>query len=472
MFQKILQWVREMIKKMIGTSTIKQALSVDVAMSTAMATELQKWSAMYENKSDWLTTDIRGLGLPAAIAGEIARSVTIELKVAITGSSRADYLSQQFEKVVDALRDRIEQANAKGGMMFKPWVRGKDLFVDYVQADCFYPTAFDSSGNITGVVFADQRTIGSDFYTRLEYHNLADGIYSIRNMAYKSQTRDMLGQQVPLTVINDWAGLLPEAEIKNMDRPLFAYFKFPLANNVDPLSPLGVSCYARAVNLIKDADLQWDGLLWEFDSGKRALYVDTLAFGKDSEGNVKLPNKRLYKTLNGSTDIGKEEFFEEWTPDLREENILRGLDAILKRIEYTCGLAYGTLSDPQSIDKTATEIKTSKQRTYATITDTQKALQNAMEQLLWAMDTLATLYKLAPKGAYSTAYDFDDSVVVDKDMQFQQDLRLLDRVMSKVEFRVRNFGEDEATAKKAIAAMQAEQPPDLFGQGNAANQGT
>jgi A118 family predicted phage portal protein len=196
--------------------------------------------------------------------------------------------------------------------------------------------------------------------------------------------------------------------------------------------------------------------LWEFESGQRALYADELAFGKDKDGKPILPNKRLYRSL----DMGgqADDLFKEWTPTLREENILRGLDAILKRIEFACGLAYGTLSDPQTVDKTATEIKTSRQRSYATVVDTQKAVQKAMDDLLYAMDTWATLSKLAPKGKYTATYDFDDSVIVDKDAQFQQDLRLVQSgIMSPVEFRMRNFGEDEETAKQKIAEAKAGQ---------------
>ena len=133
---------------------------------------------------------------------------------------------------------------------------------------------------------------------------------------------------------------------------------------------------------------------------------------------------------------------------------------------FNCGLAYGTLSDPEAVEKTATEIAVSRQRTYATITDTQKTLQAALEQLIWAMDVWATLGKLAPRGTYQVVYSFDDSVVVDKDAQFQQDLRLVGAgIMSKIEFRMRNFGEDEVTAKKKLAQVSAEQPETTFFEG-------
>ena len=114
-------------------------------------------------------------------------------------------------------------------------------------------------------------------------------------------------------------------------------------------------------------------------------------------------------------------------------------------------MAYGTISDPNAVEKTATEIASSKQRSYATIVDAQKALQGALTQLLWAMDVWATIGRLAPRGAYQTAFTFDDSVVVDTDARFQQDMRLVQAgLMSKVEFRIRNFKESEAVAKQKI----------------------
>jgi A118 family predicted phage portal protein len=468
MFQRILLFLREVINKMLGQSTIKQAMRVDIAISTPMLEALQNWSAMYENKASWLTEDIHSLNLAASIAGEIARAVTIEMKVTIEGSQRADYLARQFASIVDKMRDQVEKGCAKGGLMMKPFVDDDQVLVDFVQADQFYPVAFDASGNITSCIFADQRTVGDKYYTRLEYHEMTDGGCVIRNMAFRSNSRDDLGQQVPLDALTAWATLEPEATITNIDRPLFAYFKYPLSNNVDVTSPLGVSCYSRAVHLIENADKQWSNLLWEFESGKRAMYVDSTALERDSEGKLIVSDKRLYRTIAGVSNVGEGELFSEWSPEFREASIESGLDTILKKIEYNCGLAYGTISDPMSVEKTATELKMAKQRSYATVTDTQKALQDALEQLIWAMDIWCSLNKLAPLGTYTTVFDFDDSVVTDKDLQFQQDARLVTMgLMSKWEFRMRNFKEDEATAKQKILDVQVENPPIEFPLGGA-----
>jgi len=457
MFQRLLSWIKGVWEKMIGKTSLKRAIGAEIAISSPMITALEEWSRMYKNDASWLSNEVISLNLPAAIASEISRLVTIELMVTIEGSKRADYLSAQFEKVLDKLRDNIEFAAAKGGLALKPYVDGENINVDFIQADQFFPVNFDSNGNITACVFVDQRTVGDKYYTRLEYHEGTDDGIVVRNKAYRSHTKDTLGQQVELSAIDDWDGLEPEATITGVDQPLFAYFRYPLANNIDPTSPLGVSCYSRATDLIKDADIQWSNFLWEFESGQRALYVDSLAFGKNSEGKPILPLKRLYRTLETGSADG--ELYHEWSPALRESNILNGLEAILRKIEFNCGLAYGTLSDPQYVDKTATEIKTSKQRSYATVVDVQKSLKSTLNQLLFAMDTWTTLSKLAPKGEYTTTYEFDDSVIVDKDAQFQQDLRLVSQgIMGKVEFRIRNFGEDEEIARQKIADAVKAQP--------------
>ena len=459
----------------MNSNDVKKAMGVNIAISAPMADALTIWSNMYANSASWLSKDVQSLNLPASIAGEIARAVTIEMQVEISGSPRADYLSAQFDTVLNQLRERVEYGCAKGGLIIKPYPSGKNLAIDYVQADCFFPVSFDANGNITACVFSDQRQIGDKYFTRLEYHTMTPEGCTIKNQAFRSSTKDTLGQSIPLTEVDAWKDLEPEATITGIDRPLFAYFRYPLANNIDPASPLGVSCYSRAASgsrcLIQQADEQWSSLLWEFESGQRALYADVLAFGRDADGLPLLPMKRLYRALNGSGNIGDnpEGLFHDWSPTLREVSILNGLEAILRKIEFSCGLAYGTLSNPQTIDKTATELKISQQRSYVTISDTQKALEAALEQLLWAMDVWCDLDSLAPAGAYAATYDWDDSVIVDKDTQIMQDRQTVTMgAMPKWTFLVRNYGLTEVDAKKWVADNQAEQPEPtggFFGQG-------
>jgi len=474
MFQKILAWLRDRINNMLNKGTISQAVNVDIAMSSEMVAALQSWRDMYTNQGAWLTTDVFSLGLPGAVASEIARAVTIEMEAEVSGSVRADFLNENMQRVLSRLRDETEVGCALGGMIIKPYPNGDKLAFNYVAADSFYPIDFDDDGKITSCIFVDTQTINNNYYTRLEFHQALGSDYQITNKAFKSTSKETLGAEIPLESVDAWAELEEEAMITGVDRPLFGYFRYPVSNNIDMDSPLGISCFAKAqtgkTNLIERADKLWSQFLWELDSAQRALYVDVLAFDRDSNDKPILPNKRLYKTLKQSGQIGKsEDLFEEWTPNIRQEEYLKSLDAILKRVEFNCGLAYGTLSDPQYVDKTATEIKSAKQRSYATVTDTQKSLKRCLDDLLYACDVWATIYNLAPRGTYEASYKFDDSIVTDSDARREQNRQDVDRkLLAKWEYRVQEYGETEEAAKAAIAEIDAESQAsmDLFEIGN------
>lgn len=432
--------IAEMFGKMVGMrtdkSTVGNVLKCDIALSDAMVEAQSVWREMYERP--------RGLHLAAAVSSELARMITIELSSQISGSARAEYLNRYYREVVENLRVPVELGCATGGMVFKPYVRGGELAVDFVRADEFFPTEFDDAGNICGAVFVQRKRRGGVFLTRLERHKLSDGEYTVSNRAFSSTSPGYLGHEISLAESGAWADLAAEMTLGNIRRPLFGYFKPALANSVDFSRSVGVSVFANAVNLIEDADRQYERMLWEFESGERALIANSMAFRRGKDGRLKLPDRRLYKTL----DVEDADFFKEWSPTLRDESLVRGLDKIFRQIEFACGLAYGTLSDVQTKDRTAEEIRNSKQRSYATVSDNQKALKVALENLIYAMDVWCTLYKLAPSGGYSVDFDFDDSIAADRQAEFEEKMELVSRgIMMPWEMRAWYFGENEETAR-------------------------
>ena len=188
------------------------------------------------------------------------------------------------------------------------------------------------------------------------------------------------------------------------------------------------------------------------------FFVSSLCYiRQDADGALRMEerDRRLYRHLvNGSPNM-----WNTFAPDLRDASYLNGLDAILRRIEFQCGLAYGTISNPQSVEKTAEEVRASKQRSYATVRLIQKALQDSIESLFYAMDVYATLYSLAPAGGYDLAFDWDDSIVNDpteRKAQFWQYVEAgrfpFDRYL--VEFE--GYSEEEAAQITAQAAAGAD----------------
>ncbi len=439
MFEEIKIFFGKVIGNMFDKNSIRKATSSEIAVSDEMNTALSVWREMYEEED--------GLHLPAAIAFEMARLVTVEMNSVISGSKRAEFLNDTYKNIIENIRIPVEYGCAKGGLVMKPYVSEGKILVDFIQADKFLPTSFDESGNIRGAVFIQTITRDGGFYTRLEKHTFAGDTYEISNKAFFSRTRDGLGNLISLADVPEWHDLAETISIGNVKNPLFGYFKPAIANCVDPSSPLGVSVYANAVNLIEDANRQYERLLWEFESGERALIANAMAFKRDKNGKPSLPDKRLYRTL----DVDDMDFFREWSPKIRIDEIAKGLNRIFRQIEFNCGFAYGTISEINDTQKTAEEIRASKQRSYATVSDNQKALKKALLELVYAMDVWCTLYDLAPTGEYSVSFDFDDSIEADRKTQFEEKQALVDAgIMAPWEFRMWYFGEDEETAKKSI----------------------
>ena len=420
MIKEIIERIRQVIRKMLGKENIKDAIGVDIAVSDEMARQIDLWSKMYKNKPPWKRKDLKLCGLPAAIAGEFARLVTLELKTEITGNK---FLNDEYQTVIDNIRTYTEYACAKGGLAMKPYVSDGHIEVDMVQADRFFPVKFNSRGEVIAAVFMETVTIGKQVYTRLEYHRHDEktATYYIINKAFVRQDLDnveVLGKEVPLSAVPEWADLEETVTIINVKKPLFAYFKIPNANNVDDSSPLGVSVYSRAVDDIKEADYQWTRILWEFEGSELAIDGDVSLFKRKENGEFDLPKgkERLFRMMDFDDD---KEQYKVFAPPIRDESLINGFNAILRRVEFNSGLAYGTLSDLNTVDKTAEEIKTSKQRSYSTVSDIQKALQKALEQLIYAMDVIAQLSNLNGGKKYEVSFDWDDSIVIDKEQELQ-----------------------------------------------------
>lgn len=440
-FTKMLELITDILNKDADTQ-------VDVCMTSRMANLVELWTRMYEKRSPWVNgKDVFSANLAPAIASELARLVTLEMKSEVTGGASAGYLDTHYQRrVLKDIRRFVEYACAKGGLVMKPYITQQGIEVQFVQADCFFPLAFDSSGRITQCVFTEQFRKGRRIFTRLEVHALQNNHIRITNRAFVATNDYSLGSEVVVSSIDRWSELVPELVMEGTDRLLFGYFKIPLANAEDSDSPLGVSVYSRAVDLIREADKRYSNICWEYDGTQLAVHVATslLKYNKDQD-KFEYPGgkERLYRNLEYNTGATDKPFLDTFSPDIRDTALFNGFNNQLKLVEFNCCLAYGTLSDPQNIDKTATEIKTSKQRSYVMVSDTQTALQDALEDLVYAMNFWAVLYNLIPAGSdYEVSFDWDDSIVVDAELERQQDRQdVAMGVMKLEEYRAKWYGE-------------------------------
>ena len=445
---------------------IQKAMGVDIAISKKMSTAIYQWGKLYTNEAPWIKDDIKSLGLPAAICTEMARLVTMESEIKISGSTRADMIAQYMVPFLSNLSRYVEYACSTGGISFKPYMDGKGIAIDVTKAGYFYPVSFDSAENITGVIFPEFKRVGKKLFTRLEYQQFDDETYTITNKAFVSRQAQVkndnvinLGQEIRLEEVPEWENIEPYAEFRNADRTLFSYFKIPVANNIDPESPLGVSIFARAVDQIRDADEQYGATMWEYKSKETAIQATSEFFKRNRQGEVLLPKgkERQYVDMGSNiSDVDGRPFFNVYSPEIRDESFFNGYNKIVQKVEFNSGLAYGTLSDPQVVEKTAEEIKMSKQRSYSTVKAIQNNLEEAIKVLVNAVDAWMTIEDLAPPGSVNITMSWDDSLVTDKQAEREQDLKdLAAGVMQAYEYRMKWYGEDEATAREKVATPAA-----------------
>lgn len=445
-------FVNTVRRALFPQAAAEREFGVSPAVSMTMEQQITLWYAMLVNTPPWQDCNVKAVGLPAAICREVTRPTLVEFTANITGSQRADYLNDGFQLAKENFSKALELGLALGGVALKPYIYGDKLLVDMTGAAGFQPTKFDPTGRCIGGVFRDKPVkVNGKYYVRLESHDLTDTVYTIKNKAYYSDSTGSVGAPAPLDVVPEWADIQEEVTIQNMDGPLFAYFKPPIANTADTNSLCGMSIYgdAATVELIKQADEQWERLRWEYKSGERKVLMD----GNTSTANMF--DKRLFE-IGAFTADG--DFYQFLNPELRNDAVYKGFQDVLRRIEFNVGLSYGDISDPQTVEKTATEIRSGKQRKYVLISSIQTALEHTFDALIYAMDVYATLYGLAADGEYEVTYDWGDSILDDqetKDNEFARDLQLLNAgIMNDWEFRAKYFNEDEATAKAALPKAQ------------------
>ena len=456
---------------------------------------------------------------------------TVVVEITEGDTRRASYLNEQYhKKLLSKIRTQLEYGTAKGSLIIKPYVvRSKVIGVagiaedaqvnteqtengesvtqgempvqnesptkqqesykykmefDFIQSDCFYPISFDGSGNLTDVAFIQTKTDGGTVYTRLERHRLNVNNVTIENYAFKNTLSGnqevytgigglTLGQSISLKEVPEWKDIPPKATINNVDKLLFGYFKMPDANTIDPHSPLGMSCFGRARDLIRDADEQYSRLIWEFEGGELAIDIDrdALQFMADPEGNGHSAMGHLQNRLYRTIDLGESDTYKPFSPSLRDVSLINGLNAILMRIEDVCALSRGTISDVASEARTATEIKILKQRSFSANKEIQNALQLALEDVIYAMNVYVTLYNIvgditynpdgtvdtSKMGAYDVSFEWDDSILIDEETELATRLQLRQQgIESKLAIRQWYFGETERQAQEALNKVTQE----------------
>lgn len=276
----------------------------------------------------------------------------------------------------------------------------------------------------------------------------------IKNRVLVSRTDGVLGTEIDISAVPKWKDLVAEMRIQGASKLPFGYFAVPVGNHVDSKSPLGVSVCSKGINHIAEADTRYSQINWEYGSKETAVHIaeSLLKYRPDSDSFEYPGGKdRLYRSVEYSMGVSDKPLLDVFSPEIRDSSFYNGWNHLMRLIEFDCNLAYGTLSDPNNTDKTAEEVRASKQRSYSFVASCQAALQRALEDLVDAMSFWCDIYNLCPSGACRLSASWDDSIVVDSEKERESDRQdVAMGVMQTWEYRMKWYGEDEETAKRMV----------------------
>ena len=303
----------------------------------------------------------------------------------------------------------IELTEALGTGAFVEGVDEKGQpVIDYIQGDMIFPLEWDN-GKITECAFVK---IGGDEdnqeYTVIEHRKAEDGTYII-----KTTLVDGEGEVVkPLEMVAEYGNSESDEYRTNSKYPWFQVFTTNIVNNYDKTSPLGMSCFGNAIDILKSIDVIYDSWHNEFVLGKKRIFV------KSDLKSVKIA---VGDEITNQVDENDVVFYQiEWTenekPPIYESNMalrvgehIEAMDKQLNLLSRKVGLGDNFYSfTGGSLGRTATEIISANSALFRNIKKQELPLTRALKGMVKALLFI---------GGYNTeqdiTIDYDDSIIED-----------------------------------------------------------
>lgn len=441
---------------------IGKVFGVELISSNEMNTALKKWENISTGKPSWLTENVETINMAKHISDTRAKLTTLDIGIAISGSARADFLQGLVDDLLKYLPDKITEADRSGGIIIK-W--NGDTW-DFVLPGNFGVTEKANNGEIIGAIFAAHTSQGSAHYTRLEYHRFEgsteDGgrIYRVSNKAFKNQLSAKgevtLGAEVELDKVEAWAHLEPEVGIKNLEKPLFAYYRVPGANTIDPTSPLGLSVFANAITELKAIDIAVSRKNTEVEDSQHITFVGQTLIQNAQNRGIELP--RFVKGLGMGVNDTEVSAIHEHTPTLLTDQRIKDINFNLSMAGVKCGFSEGVfVMDGQTGMITATQVEADDRDTIQTIKNDRDALRDALEQAIYGANALISLYNLAPLGTYEINFNFGDITYSYEEDKAAWRAYAMQGWIPKWLYFVKFEGMSEKEAKDMVAEAEAAQ---------------
>lgn len=438
--------------------TIKEVTGIDTHISSVMYERIRIWADMAAGQAPW-NEKAPPCGVLDQIAGRLAMMVLREIAIDI----QSDAIKPVLEHL-DANVDKIvEYMTLLGSALIRPIYSAGKLQYEALPLGNYLPTRYDFDGTLTGALIFKQIIDGKKHYLLVEQHVYKDGDHSVECALYRNDFGTM--RKVSLTDCPQTADITPAYTWQHVKQPMIIEFRNHSTNKIDG-SNVPVAIIAGAENLIRDADEQYERMNWEQKGGELRVFADRDMFEKRvirSGGTVGVKMtgslNRLVTMIDGDGSADGKKIIEH-APTLRTAAQNEMFQQILRRIELTCNIGKGTISDMESVQQTATQYSGGRQELYAIIDRIEDEIEVKYQQCANVFAYMAAAYGLGSNDSHITVTWNDDATRKDAVQAKQLEMQEISvGIRDKWEYRRDFFGEDEITAKANVPIKPVQSSP-------------
>lgn len=426
------------------------------------------------NEKPLITDDYNNtssISLTATIANRVATLTVMDSSIDIIGDSvRASYLKKFVnDTIIDKIAIAAEVSLGVGDVLLKPYTDGERIGIDIIPNENFYICECCGDFIKSCIIKCEEihKRNGSVFERyetqRLKTVTLENGTKLSAVFIY--QTAYINGVEHPLADIPEWAEIPPETVIPNVEHLIFGRIKCPTINRDNVNGVNGVPITYGLDSVMQNAVKAYNRFNDEYERKESFVFADKTLFKKDKDNNTIIPNgkNRIFMLLpHAANGEGTDNLIREYSPDIRDDSLIAGIEQNFKMLEMMAGLSSGILSQPTTNYATATEMKASLQLTFAYITRFRRSITQCVYSLINSIDILLNTMESVPIGDFKVSVDWSSAYIENLTEQYT---RLIQAeaigAVSKAEVRAWLLDETLDVASAKVEEIQKNSKNDL-----------
>ena len=239
------------------------------------------------------------------------------------------------------------------------------------------------------------------------------------------------------------------------DNPFFFIMQPNIANNLNDdliTDELGISIFANTIDGLKDLDRKYDSFYVEGVLGRKRIFLSDKAWKIDVISGEKVKTFDPMETgfyYTADNEEGKPHV-QTKSDDLRYDSQVLGLNTQLNYCAMKCGLGQNFFNFTGGSVMTATQVVSENSDLYRNVRKHEILLENLLFKLTKTVIYASNTFTNEPIGEVADediTIQFDDSIIEDKGAEMLRDKTdVSEGLMSRVEYRVKWYGEDSDTA--------------------------